>query len=88
MTVCASDLTGKHRPCVVIAASGADQLVVRPCYSEGGLQSRTWTSVLITDPRAAGLEKGGYVSSEECAVDRTDIGDLIGWLAREDWNML
>ena len=44
--------------------------------------------MLITDPRAAGLDKGGYVSSEEFAVDRTDIGDQIGWLAREDWNML
>jgi hypothetical protein len=81
-------LTGKHRPSVVIAAAGADQLVVRPCYSEGGLQSRTWRSVEIKDPRAAGLDKGGYVSSEEFAVDRTDIGDQIGRLAREDWNML
>ena len=81
-------LTGKHRPSVVIAAAGADQLIVRPCYSEGGLQSRTWRSVQITDALAAGLVKGGYVSSEEFAVDRTDIGDQIGWLAREDWNML
>ncbi len=81
-------LTGKRRPSVVIAAAGADQLVVRPCYSEGGLQSRTWRSVLVTDARAAGLAKGGYVSSEEFAVDRSDIGEQIGWLAREDWNML
>ena len=44
--------------------------------------------VEITDARAAGLVKGGYVSSEEFAVDRSDIGDQIGWLAREDWNML
>ena len=80
--------TGKHRPSVVIAASGADQLIVRPCYSEGGMQARTWRSVQITDAHAAGLVKGGYVSSEEFAVDRSDIGDQIGWLAREDWNML
>jgi hypothetical protein len=81
-------LTGKHRPSVVIAASGADQLIVRPCYSEGGLHSRTWRSVEIKDPRAAGLDKGGYVSSEEFGVDRADIGEQIGWLAREDWNTL
>jgi hypothetical protein len=52
------------------------------------MQARTWRSVQINDPRAAGLAKGGYVSSEEFAVDRRDIGDQIGWLAREDWNML
>lgn len=79
---------GKTRPCVVIAVSDRAHLVVRPCYSEGGMRSRSWRSVLITDARAAGLNRAGYVSDEEFLVERATATGPIGWLAREDWNML
>ena len=79
---------GKTRPCVVIATCDGDHLVVRPCYSEGGLRSRSWRSVLITNPRVAGLMRTGYVSDEEYLVKRGAVDGPIGWLAREDWNML
>lgn len=79
---------GKHRPCVVIATCSGDRLVVRPCYSEGGRQSRNWRSVRISDPRAAGLDRNGYVSSAEYAVPRSRVTGPIGRLTREDWNML
>ncbi len=81
-------LTGKHRPCIVIAACSRNRLIVRPCYSEGGLQSRRWQSVKIINPAAAGLATGGYIASKEHAVPRARVGNQIGWLAREDWNML
>ena len=81
-------LTGKNRPCIVIAACSRNRLIVRPCYSKGGLQSRRWQSVKVSNPAAAGLASGGSIASREHAVPRARVGNQIGWLAREDWNML
>ncbi|MFM8238285.1 MAG: hypothetical protein ACKOBG_11135 [Actinomycetota bacterium] len=78
----------KIRPGVVIATCAGDRVVVRPCYSEGGLRSRDWRSVPITDALAAGLDRDSYVGSEEHVVDRVDVSTPIGRLARVDWNAL
>ncbi len=79
---------GKTRPCIVIAACAPDSLVVRPCYSEGGVRAGDWRSVRVTNPVAAGLDKDSYVSTEEFVVDRSESLPVRGWLARDDWNAL
>jgi len=78
----------KRRPCVVIAASGRRHLVVRPCYSEGGLQTRRWKSVEVLDLSAAGLDRRSWVAPEEHRVPRRDARRIAGRLATGDWNML
>ncbi|HXY93559.1 MAG TPA: hypothetical protein VEP49_13850, partial [Acidimicrobiia bacterium] len=80
---------GKTRPCVVLAACADDRLVVRPCYSGGGLRSGDWKSVRVGDAQAAGLDRESYVSTEEFAVRRAPAARAVrGWLSREDWNAL
>ena len=79
---------GKTRPCIVVAACAPDSLVVRPCYSAGGLRAEDWRSVRVTDPVAAGLDKHTYVSTEEFVVERAEALPVRGWLARDDWNAL
>lgn len=79
---------GKTRPCIVIAACAAHSLVVRPCYSEGGVRAGDWRSVRVTDPLAAGLDKDSYVSTEEFVVEREAALPVLGRLARDDWNAL
>ena len=78
----------KHRPGVVIATCAGDRVVIRPCYSEGGMRSRDWRSVPVTDSLAAGLDRDSYVGPDEHAVDRIDVGPPIGRLSRLDWNAL
>jgi hypothetical protein len=79
---------GKTRPCIVVAACAPDSLVVRPCYSAGGLRADDWRSARVTDPVAAGLDKHTYVSTEEFVVERAGALPVRGWLARDDWNAL
>jgi len=78
----------KDRPCVVIAAAGPRNLVVRPCYSEGGFRTRTWRSVEVQDLESAGLRRGTWVSDEEHVIRRHDVKRRFGTLAVSDWNML
>ena len=69
----------KVRPCVVIAASGADDLVVRPCYSEGGRRAGDFRAVAVSDPGRAGLERDSYVSHDEQCIPRSSVtGDELG----------
>ena len=70
------------------SACAGDRLVIRPCYSEGGMRSRDWRSVPVTDAIGAGLDRDSYVGSEEHAVDRSDVAPPIGRLSRTDWNAL
>ena len=79
---------GKTRPCIVVAACAPDSLVVRPCYSAGGVRAEDWRSVRVTNPVAAGLDKHTYVSTEEFVVERAEVLPVRGWLARDDWNAL
>lgn len=78
----------KVRPCVVIAASGADALVVRPCYSEGGRRAGDFRAVAISDPDRAGLDRNSYVSHEERLIARSSLTGELGWLSTTDWNQL
>src|SRR5690606_5758488 len=48
------ELTAKQRPAVVVGVA-ADELLVRPGYSEGGVKARTWQSVEVQDRHEAGL---------------------------------
>lgn len=78
----------KKRPCVVVAASGAGQLIVRTCYSEGGLRARDWRSVPIRDLDQAGLDRPTYVSMEERKVKRARVIHVLGAVSDYDWNQL
>jgi len=78
----------KIRPGVVIATCAGDRIIIRPCYSEGGMRSRDWRSVPVSDALAAGLDRNSFVGSDEQAVDRIDVSAPIGRLARVDWNAL
>jgi hypothetical protein len=78
----------KVRPCVVIAASGAHELVVRPCYSEGARRADDFRSVQISDPDAAGLDRVSFVSHEERCIARMAVQGELGWLPIADWNQL
>lgn len=83
------DGTGsKPRPCVVLAASGRDHLVVRTCSSEGGAVSRDWKAFAVRDLVAAGLDGPTYVSDDERRIPRSDVTRTLGWLATPDWNQL
>ena len=77
----------KRRPCVVIAASASD-LLVRPCYSDGGAQSRRWQSHPLRDWVAAGLERATWVEDEARVVARADASEPLGRVSAEDWNAL
>ncbi len=79
---------GKVRPCVVVAASGRDDLVVRPCCSEGGRRAGDFRAVPVSDVKQAGLDRITYVSHEECCIPRTAVAGELGWLAVIDWNQL
>lgn len=78
---------GKTRPAVVIAVA-ADQVLVRPGYSEGGMQSRTWQAHEVRDRAAAGLTKPTWVEPDARTIARADVGDPIGRLSDDDWNAL
>lgn len=78
----------KPRPCVVLAASGRDHLVVRTCSSEGGVVSRDWKAFAVRDLVAAGLDGPTYVSDTERRIPRADVTRTLGWLATPDWNQL
>ncbi len=78
----------KPRPCVVVAASGRDHLVVRPCYSEGGRRAGDFRAVPITDLDEAGLDRATFVSYEERRIARSDVKGEFGWLPTVDWNQL
>lgn len=77
----------KRRPCIVVAGN-ADSLLVRPCYSEGGLQSRRWQSHALRDWRGAGFDKPSFVEDEAVTVLRTDASEPGGEVSAEDWNSL
>lgn len=77
----------KRRPAIVIGASPS-QLLVRPCYSEGGMQSRRWQSHPLRDWVAAGLDRATFVEDEARAIPRVDAGDPLGRVSTEDWNAL
>jgi hypothetical protein len=79
---------GKVRPCVVIAASGVHDLVVRPCYSEGARRAGDFRAVPLTDVDEAGLDKTSFVSHEERCIPRTAVAMELGWLSVTDWNQL
>jgi hypothetical protein len=78
----------KVRPCVVVAACGAHDLIVRPCYSEGGRRAGDFRAVQISDPDAAGLDRTSFVSHEERCIARTSVTGELGWLPTADWNQL
>jgi hypothetical protein len=78
----------KVRPCVVIAASGAHELVVRPCYSEGARRAGDFRAVQISDLDVAGLDRTSFVSHEERCIARTAVTGELGWLPTPDWNQL
>jgi hypothetical protein len=80
------DMEGKDRPCVVVAGS-SDHLLVRPCYSDGGVKSRDWTSVPVRSWRQAGFDKPTWVAMEAVRVDRP-AGAPTGRLDTDDWNSL
>ena len=80
------DLEGKERPCVVVAGSPND-LLVRPCYSDGGVRSRDWTSVPLRFWRQANFDKPTWVAMEAIRVDRPSTGPT-GRLVTDDWNSL
>lgn len=77
----------KRRPCIVIGTSSS-HLLVRPCYSEGGSQSRRWQSHPLRDWVAAGLDRATYVEDEVRAIARLDAGEVLGRITAEDWNAL
>ncbi|HEY3672026.1 MAG TPA: hypothetical protein VGN51_13900 [Acidimicrobiia bacterium] len=79
---------GKVRPCVVVAASGRHDLVVRPCYSEGGRRAEDFRAVPVSDVRQAGLDRSSYVSHDEQRIPRSAVADELGWLSVADWNQL
>jgi len=78
----------KRRPCVVIAASGTDFLILRPCYSAGGFACNTWKTSSITVLEGTGLTKEGGISNEEYRVERRRVSAPIGSLSTVDWNQL
>jgi hypothetical protein len=78
----------KVRPCVVIAASGRDELVVRPCYSEGGRRAGDFRAVPVSDVKQAGLDRVTFVSHDECRIPRSSVTAELGWLPVTDWNQL
>jgi hypothetical protein len=77
----------KRRPCIVIGAS-TSHLLIRPCYSEGGVQSRRWQSHPLRDWVAAGLDRATFVEDEARVIARADAGDPLGRISTEDWNSL
>lgn len=79
---------GKVRPCVVIAASGVDDLVVRPCYSEGARRAGDFRAVPVSEPDVAGLDRTSFVSHEERCISRTAVAAELGSLSNVDWNQL
>ena len=78
----------KVRPCVVIAASGADDLVVRPCYSEGARRAGDFRAIAVSDTDRAGLDRNSFVSHEERCIPRSSVTGELGWLSTTDWNQL
>lgn len=77
----------KVRPCVVLAGSPS-HLIVRPCYSEGGVRARDWRSVPLGDWCVAGLDRPTCVAMDEVCVLREQVGRTIGRLSDADWNQL
>jgi hypothetical protein len=82
-----TDLGGKSRRCVVVAASDT-QLLVRPGYSEGGVKSKDWKSVPLTQWRHAGFDQPTWIDVEMLRVPRDEESPPVGWLSTEDWNAL
>jgi hypothetical protein len=82
------DLGAKSRPCVVVAAS-SDELLVRPGYSEGGMQSRRWQSYELRDWHRAGCTKPTWIEPDARTIRRSDAAaEPIGRLTDDDWNAL
>jgi hypothetical protein len=80
-------LEGKSRRCVVVAGS-ADQLLVRPGFSEGGVKSRDWKSVALRHWKRAGFDQPTWIDGESIRVPRGEVEAPLGWLSPEDWNAL
>lgn len=78
---------GKRRPCVVIAVA-PDQLLVKPCYSEGGRKGRDWTSVPVREWRRAGLDQPTWIGAETIRLTRPTTLQSLGRLTVADWNAL
>ncbi|GMU79020.1 MAG: hypothetical protein AMXMBFR46_18130 [Acidimicrobiia bacterium] len=78
----------KDRPCVVVAASGRHHLVVRTCYSEGGVRTSDFRAVPVSDLKVAGLDRPTFVLHEERRIPRAAIKAKFGWLPVADWNQL
>ena len=78
---------GKLRPCVVIAVA-PDQLLVKPCYSEGGRKGRDWTSVPVREWRRAGLDQPTWIGAETIRLTRPTMLQSLGRLTVADWNAL
>ena len=77
----------KRRPCVVVGVSRRD-LLVRPCYSEGGFNTKTWKAQPLRHPEKAGLDRRVRVGTKTRRVSRTHASPPIGRLTVEDWNGL
>ena len=80
------DLTGKVRPCVVLAGS-PKRLLVRPGYSAGGVKSRDWKSHPVRHWRQAGFDEPTWIDVDAVPVTRPEIGPN-GFLESDDWNAL
>ena len=78
---------GKKRPGVVVAV-GAEHLLIRPCYSEGGKKGRDWTSVPVRDWQSAGLNQPTWIGAESVRVQRPQALQELGRLTVADWNAL
>lgn len=82
------EVGAKTRPAVVLAAN-ADELFVRPGYSDGGLQSRRWQSHALRDWAAAGLHEQTWIEDGARTIARSDAhADPLGRVADDDWNAL
>ncbi len=79
--------TARRGRCVVVAGS-TTHLLVRPGYSQGGLDSRDWKSVPLRHWRKAGFAQPTWIGLELVRVARQADQVPIGWLTPEDWNAL
>ena len=80
-------LDRKHRPCVVVGVA-EDSLLVRPAYSDGGLQSRKWQTHQLRDWRDAGLDRPSWIETKPHVVSRHTAHHEFGRLSDDDWNAL
>lgn len=81
------ELDRKQRPCVVVGVA-KDALLVRPGYSDGGMQSRQWQSHQLRDWSQAGLDGPTWIETKSHIVRRNEASEPLGYLTVHDWNAL